>query len=188
MKILAFFLFAFCFVACRSAAAPVSVSNTPVSINDVPQRTNLPMPPTKPITDMNWTSLDGKRTQSLKDLRGKVVVLDFWATYCPPCLEEIPHLNELQTKYGADKLQIIGLHAGDEEDLRKVPEFADRLKIVYPIAEPENALTNFIFASDDVIPQTAVFDRDGKLISKFVGFDLKTKNDLDTAIERALNQ
>lgn len=190
MKVFRFLLlpFAFClFSSCRPAAAPVSVSNKPVSINDVQQRTNLPMPPSKPLPEMSWTSLDGK-TQTLKDLKGKVVVLDFWATYCPPCLEEIPHLNQLQTKYGAENLQIVGLHAGDAEDLAKVPDFAERLKIIYPIASPEEALTNFIFAADDLIPQTAVFDRDGKLVRKFVGFDLKTKNDLDKIVEQIINQ
>lgn len=190
MKFFYFSLVVFYFslvAACRPAAAPLSISNRPVSINDVPQRTNQPLPPSKPLPEMTWTSLDGK-TQTLKDLRGSVVVLDFWATFCPPCLDEIPHLNELQTKYGAEKLQIVGLHAGDDEDLLKVPAFAERLKIIYPLATPEDALTRFVFASEDIIPQTFVFDRDGILVRKFVGFDLKTKNDLDKAVEQAVNQ
>lgn len=190
MKVFCFLLFTFCFsvaLSCRPAAAPLSVSNKPVSINDVPH-TNLPLPPSKPLTEMNWTSFDGSKTEKLKDLRGKVVVLDFWATNCPPCIEEIPHLNSLQTKYGAENLQIVGLHVGDDEDRLKVPEFAARLKINYPLAAPEDALNRFIFAGNNAIPQTAVFDRDGKLVSKFVGFDLKTKNDLDKAVEQAVNQ
>ena len=137
---------------------------------------------------MSWTSFEGK-AQTLEDLRGKVVVLDFWATNCPPCVAEIPHLNDLQTKYGLENLQIVGLHAGDDEDRAKVPEFAERLKIIYPLAVPEDALTRFIFATDDSIPQTAVFDRDGKLVRKFVGYgDLKTKNDLDKTVEQTINQ
>lgn len=186
MKFLVFCASVLLASACRPAAAPVSISNAPVSINDVPQRTNAP---SKPLPEMNWTSLDGKMTtQALRDLRGKVVVLDFWATYCQPCLEEIPHLNELQNTYGADKLQIVGLHAGGAEDRAKVAQFVERLKIVYPIAAPEDALLDFIFADDDAIPQTAVFDRDGKLVHKFVGFGLKTKNDLDKTIEASVNQ
>ena len=129
---------------------------------------------------------DGKE-QKLKDLQGKVVVLDFWATFCPPCLEEIPHLNELQTKYGAENLQIIGLHAGDDEDLAKVPEFVKKLNIIYPIATPEDALLRFVFAAQDEIPQTAVFDRSGNLVEKFVGFDMTVKNRLDKAVENLVN-
>src|SRR5262245_41045758 len=88
--------------SCRPAAAPVSISNTPVSINDVKQ----PGVPTKPIPQMTWTTLSGE-PQKIKDLEGKVVILDFWATYCEPCKREIPHLNELQAQYGTEKLQVI---------------------------------------------------------------------------------
>ena len=179
-----YFLFA---LACRPSAPPVSISNKPVSINDVAQQTNLPMPPSKPFPEMSWTSFDGK-PQKLGELKGKVVVLDFWATNCPPCIEEIPHLNELQTRHGAENLQIVGLHVGDDEDRALVPDFAKRLKIIYPLAAPESELTRFIFATETAIPQTAVFDRDGKLVRKFVGYDLKTKNDLDKTIEEALKR
>ncbi len=182
MKSFYFLLFTFYFLlalACRPAAAPVSVSNKPISINDVPQP--------KPLAEMRWTDFNGK-PQVLGELKGKVVVLDFWATYCPPCLEEIPHLNELQAKYGAENLQIVGLHVGDEEDRLRVPDFSERLKINYPLALPEDELMRFVFAERDDIPQTAVFDRDSKLLRKFVGFDLKTKYDLDKTIEQAVNR
>ncbi|HXG84698.1 MAG TPA: TlpA disulfide reductase family protein [Pyrinomonadaceae bacterium] len=178
--------FAFLLVGCRPSAPPVSISNKPISARGAPQ-TNLPMPPSKPLGEMTWNNFDGK-TQKLADFKGKAVVLDFWATYCPPCLDEIPHLNELQAKYGAENLQIVGLHAGDEEDLAKVPAFAERLKINYILASPEDELLRFIFADKSEIPQTAVFNRDGKLIRKFVGFDLKIKNDLDKAVEEAMKQ
>ena len=177
-------IFAFSLVGCRPAAAPVSISNKPISDVSTPP-TNLPLPPSKPLGEMTWNTLDGQ-TQKLSEFKGKAVILDFWATYCPPCLEEIPHLNGLQTKYGAENLQIVGLHAGDDEDLAKVPAFAERLKINYILAAPESELLRFIFADRDEIPQTAVFNRDGKLIRKFVGFDLKIKNDLDKAVEEAL--
>ena len=188
MRYFYFLLFTFYFLlslACRPAAAPVSVSNKPVSVNSIPQ-TNVPLPPSKPLGEMSWTTLDGKE-QKLRDLQGKVVVLDFWATYCPPCLEEIPHLNELQTKYGAENVQIIGLNVGGEDDRPKISAFAERLKINYVLATPEDALMQFVFATQDEIPQTAVFDRSGKLIQKFVGYDLTVKNRLDKTVEESAN-
>ena len=187
MRLLYFLLFTFyfCFAtACRPAAAPVSVGNKPVSINNIPQ-TNLPLPPSKPLGEMSWTTLDGKE-QKLKDFQGKVVVLDFWATFCPPCLEEIPHLNGLQTKYGAENLNIVGLNVGGDDDRPKIAEFAEKLKVNYTLAIPEDALMQFIFAINNDIPQTAVFDRNGKLIEKFVGYDLTVKNRLDKAVEQAI--
>ncbi|HEY0658590.1 MAG TPA: TlpA disulfide reductase family protein [Pyrinomonadaceae bacterium] len=178
--------------ACRPSAAPVSIGNKPISINNVPQ-TNVPMPPAKPLGEMTWTIFDGKTNidaneRKLKDLQGKVVILDFWATYCPPCLEEIPHLKELQSKYGRENLEIVGLHVGGEDDRPQVPTFVERLKIDYTLATPEDALTNFIFAARNDIPQTAVFDRSGKLVEKFIGFDSTIKNRLDEIIEQTIKQ
>ncbi|HEX2640579.1 MAG TPA: TlpA disulfide reductase family protein, partial [Pyrinomonadaceae bacterium] len=85
---------------CRPAASPVAISNRPVSVNGVPL-SDAPSQPLKPVAEMSWTGFEGN-VEKIKDLHGKVVILDFWATYCPPCIEEIPHLMELQSKYGAD--------------------------------------------------------------------------------------
>ena len=194
MKIFAFCLFTFYFLlisGCRPSAAPVSIGNKPISINDVPQ-TNAPMPPAKPLGEMTWTIFDGNTNvdadeQKLKELEGKVVILDFWATYCPPCLEEIPHLKELQKKYGKENLEIIGLHVGGEDDRPQVPTFAERLQIDYTLATPEDALNAALLGNNSAIPQTFVFNREGKLVEKFVGFDAAVKNGLDMAIMKSLN-
>ena len=187
MKYFYFLLFTFhflLFTACRPAAAPVSVSNRPISINNIPQ-TNLPLPPSKNIENLGWTLFDG-RAQKLSEFKGKVLVLDFWATYCEPCIREIPHLVELQNKY-AD-LKVIGLHVGGDEDKPKVPAFVERLKINYVLAYPEDELSYVLLGNDNSIPQTIVFDRDGKLIKRFVGFDEIIKAELDEAVEQAAKQ
>lgn len=169
---------------CKPSAAPKSISNQPISINDVKQA-NAPTAPSKPLTEMSWKQFDGKQ-QQLKELQGKVVILDFWATNCPPCIEEIPHLNELKAKYGED-LHIVGMHVGDEEDRKLVPEFSERLKISYPLADPEEALTKFIFATRSDIPQTAIFDRKGTMIKKIIGFSPEIKKELDATVEQAIS-
>ena len=167
------------------AAPPVAVGNKPVSVNDQPMR-DAPTRPLKPVGEMNWTTFEGT-VQKLKDFPGKVVILDFWATYCPPCIEEIPHLMELKARYG-DDLVLIGLHVGGEEDRPKVPEFVEKLKINYPLATPEDALTSFIFGQESAIPQTAIFDRGGKLVKKIVGFSPEIKKELDQTIEQTVAQ
>lgn len=170
---------------CRPSAAPVSVGDKPISINDR-RTTNLPMPPSKPFAEMSWTSSDD-RVQKMSDLIGKAVILDFWATYCEPCKREIPHLNSLIAKYGAENLHIVGLNVGGEEDRPKIPAFVASTKIDYGIAFPEDALTSFIFSERSDIPQTAIFDRKGKLIRKIVGFSPAIQIELDAAVEQALS-
>ena len=114
------------------------------------------------------------------------MILDFWATYCPPCIEEIPHLRALKAQYG-DDLEVVGLHVGGEEDRPKVPEFVERLSIDYPLAVPEDALTAFVFGQDSAIPQTAIFDREGRLVKKITGFNDEIRVQLDEAVEQAVN-
>ena len=104
----------------------------------------------------------------------------------PPCKEEIPHLNSLLAKYGSENLQIVGLNVGGDEDRGAIPKFTATTKIDYPIAFPEDELSRFIFTESDVIPQTAVFDRKGKLITKIAGFSPAIQKDLDAAVEQAL--
>jgi len=165
------------FAGCRPAAAPVSISNRPASINDVKQP--------KPLEEMSWTSFDGQG-EKLGDLRGKVVILDFWATYCPPCIEEIPHLKELQAKYGPEKLRVIGLHVGGDDDKPNIPDFVAKLNITYSLAYPDDALTSFVFGNDSRIPQTAVFDKNGRMLRKIVGFDDAIKLELDDIVSKAV--
>jgi thiol-disulfide isomerase/thioredoxin len=172
--------------ACRPAAAPVSVSNAPVSINDRRTANAASAPPSKPFTEMSWTSAD-ERVQKLGDHNGKVVVLDFWATYCEPCKRMIPHLNSLVASYGRDRIHVVGLNVGGEEDRLKIPAFTATTKIDYEIAYPEDALTSYIFAERSDIPQTAVFDKEGKLVRKIVGFSDAIQKELDEAIARAVN-
>ncbi len=173
------------FSSACSSARPVSVGNKPVSVNDVPQdgQTGNAI---KPLAEMSWTDFDGN-VHKLKDLKGKVVILDFWATYCEPCIREIPHLIELQNKYGADRLVVVGLHVGGEEDQPKIPEFVQKLNITYGLAYPEDALTSYVFARQSAIPQTAVFDRDGRLVKKITGFSDAIKLELDDVVEKTVN-
>lgn len=170
---------------CRPAAAPISISDAPVDRQRMP-RTSVPAGPPKPVEELSWKIFDGEE-EKIGDLKGKVIVLDFWATYCPPCIEEIPHLRSLQAKYGERGFQVVGLHVGGEEDRPRVPAFKDRLEIDYPLATPEDALVYQLLGDDSRIPQTLVFDRSGKLVEHLVSYDPEIKRQLDAAVEKAVN-
>lgn len=181
----AVFFLAALLISCTPAAAPVAIGNKPVSVNGV-KTSEAREGTTVVLGEMSWTGLDGGGVTKIKDLKGKAVILDFWATNCPPCIEEIPHLIELKTRYG-DDLVLVGLHVGDDEDRAQVPAFVEKLKINYPLGDPDTALTDFIFQTNSAIPQTAVLDRNGVMLRKIVGFNAEIRSQLDSAVERAVN-
>lgn len=148
------------------------------------------MPPSETAAGTNaragaWTTLDGRRA-GLEDFRGQVVVLDFYATYCPPCLEEVPHLVKLQKQYGPQGFRVVGLNVGGAEDQAKVPDFVKRFQIGYDLANPDEETVDFFLAGNSSIPQTFVFDRQGQLVEHFVGYDRAVATRLERAIEAAL--
>lgn len=149
-------------------------------------RTSVPAGPPKPTEKLAWENFDGG-SKNIGDFRGKVLVLDFWATYCPPCIDEIPHLRELQGKYEKRGFQVVGLHVGGDEDRPNVPAFKDRLSIDYPLATPEDALVYQLLGEDSRIPQTLIFDRTGKLVKQLVSYGPEIKKELDQAVEKAVN-
>lgn len=170
------------FSACDSADD--FKNKTPMS-NRMPP-TIRPLPPLPgEIANLGWTLTDGRK-QKISDFKGKAVVLDFWATYCPPCVEAIPHLVALQNEKQAQGFEVIGLHVGGDDDKKLVPNFVSKYSIQYILATPDPALMSFYLGDDDRIPQTLVFDRQGRLVQKFVGFNSQIKADLDKAIEQAL--
>ena len=172
--------------ACMSESERRVREQTPVG-NKMP-RSAKPMPPMPSNVDqknLGWRLLDGRR-ETVADYKGKAVILDFWATYCPPCIEGIPHFNELKKRHEAEGLQVIGLNVGGDADRPKIAGFVEQLQISYKLGYPETSLTDFYFQGDTAIPQTLVFDRKGQLIEKFVGFDPQIKADLDAAVLRAL--
>ena len=128
------------------------------------------------------------RTVRLSDYRGKVVLINFWATWCPPCRAEMPDLVRLQREHGNEGLQIIGVTYPPETKSR-VRRFAKSLKVNYPIILGTSEIKTR-FSSDETLPLTVVIDRNGKVSDIISGillreeFDEKIKPLLSTGKER----
>jgi len=163
-----------------------NTNKTPV-ISNPPTGTTYPMPPTRTasLANMGWELSDGKRAV-FSEYKGKVLILDFYATWCVPCRDSVPHLIGLQKKYDDQGVQVIGLNVGGPEDEQLVPAFAKEFGIQYPLARPDDDLVSLLFGGQDAIPQTFVFDRQGQLVQRFVGFGSDTGIYLDSAVETAL--
>src|SRR3954470_304855 len=136
--------------------------------------------------NLDFTMKDANgRNVSLSEYRGKVIVLDFWATWCGPCKVEIPHFIEFQDKYGKDGLQIVGISLDDPLD--KLAPYAREMKMNYTVLQG--------LGHDDVqdafgpilgIPITHMISRDGKICATHAG--LTGKNVFEREIQALLHE
>ena len=123
------------------------------------------------------TDLDGK-TVSFADLRGKVVLVNFWATWCPPCRAEIPDLVALQDKY-RDTLVVIGISEDEDATPAQVKAFGVERKVNYPIVMKTPELAK-IFKGVSALPTTFVIDPEGKIRQRHVGMLRAQTTELET--------
>ena len=139
----------------------------------------------RPAGPGSWTT-DNRQRAALSDYKGKVVVLDFYATWCEPCRAETPRLVQLQSSYGAQGLQIIGLNVGGDEDREEVPGFAKEFGVTYPLGFPDDELVDRYLTDNQDIPQAFVFSRNGDLVKRFVGYNSTSGAELEDVIKEAL--
>lgn len=129
-----------------------------------------------PAPDIAVNTLDGERLQ-LSQLRGRRVILDFWATWCPPCVKEIPHFIQLINETSRDDLVIVGISDEDEATLR---EFVGKQGVNYPVGGAASELVS-PYAAITAIPTTFFIDREG-----VIQFVLEGYHDLGELRTRAL--
>ncbi|MBN8247999.1 MAG: redoxin domain-containing protein [Verrucomicrobia bacterium] len=128
-----------------------------------------------PAPDIEVTTVDGRKIR-LSELKGRRVLLDFWATWCPPCVKEIPHFAALYREVPRDQLEIVGISSEDAETVRK---FASKEQVPYPLGSAESPGPPY----DEVksLPTTFVVDRNGILQKVLVGY-----HDLELLREQAV--
>jgi len=132
--------------------------------------------------DFTLESLDGK-SMRLSDLRGKAVLLNFWATWCGPCKIETPWLVELQNQYGQNGLQVVGVEMGDDSK-EEITKFMKDMGVNYPVLIGKEAVGE-AYGGVPALPETFFIGRDGKIVDKIIG--LKGKGEIEDSIKKALD-
>jgi peroxiredoxin len=128
--------------------------------------------------DFTLTDLQGKNW-ALRDLRGKVVLVNFWATWCPPCRKEMPDLDALYQKFKDQGLVILAI---SDEDATKVKPFLAERPVTYPILLDPGRKVNDVFHIDG-IPKSFVYDREGKLVAQSI--DMRTRKQFLEMLSKA---
>ena len=125
-----------------------------------------------PAPNFMLEDISGK-SLSLNDIKGKVVIVDFWATWCGPCLQSIPELVDLQDKYKAKGLVVVGISVDDDKVSKgELVAFKEKMRINYQILRANNKVYEDYFGrtSGFSIPTLLVIDREGKVRDRLVGF------------------
>ncbi|HYM76982.1 MAG TPA: TlpA disulfide reductase family protein [Candidatus Dormibacteraeota bacterium] len=135
-----------------------------------------------PAPNFTLETLDGKNL-SLSDLKGKAVLVNFWATWCGPCKIETPWLVELQNQYGAQGLQVVGV-AMDDSGKDEIARFAKDMGMNYPVLIGKEAVGDE-YGGIPALPESFFVGRDGKIVDKIVG--LRDRSDIEDSIKRALS-
>ncbi len=189
-KAAACLLLAVAFGACTSGEREATTNSAGGNTKTAPVTAGKPPAQLPPgIADSVIQSLDGESFR-LADYKGKVVVLDLWATWCGPCRLEIPHLVAIGNEYGGRGVEVVGLSTENPQQAAEaVRNFARDFKIDYKLGWANPQVAQLIGFGGGVIPQTLVIGRDGTVVMHHAGFSpCKTPQMLRDAVEKALAQ
>ncbi len=124
-------------------------------------------PTGRPVPDLTLITLQGDTLQ-LGALRGNILLIDFWATWCPPCRAEMPFFNDLYQKYRDQGVLVIGINIDEREST--VRRFIEKLGITYPVVMGTSRREGRAFGGIVGLPTTFVVDAEGRIRARAVGF------------------
>jgi thiol-disulfide isomerase/thioredoxin len=134
--------------------------------------------------DFTLKALDG-RVVTLSQLKGKVVLLDFWATWCAPCRESIPHLIQLYKDHKERGFELVGMNV-DRGDMEVVRRYVQSMDIPYPIVNtPEEVVRAYQVTG---IPVTLLIDKQGKIQERITGFNPTIAKHLDNQVTNLISE
>jgi peroxiredoxin len=143
-------------IACRAFSLRIVAS---VAFLVVAASASSAIAPTTPAPDFSLHAMTGPNMR-LRDQRGRVVMVNFWATWCAPCRQEMPHLNRLYQKYRSSGFVLLGVNV--DEDASKAADVAAKLGITFPVLLDADKSVSKLYDLS-TMPSTVLIDRDGKV-------------------------
>lgn len=151
--------------AAPTARAPLDTAALRTALPDLAAQATLPLP--RPAPDFALPTLDGD-TLRMADLEGKLVLVNFWATWCPPCIAEIPDLNALYEALGDDGLVVLGV-SEDQEGAEVVAPFAAEHAMTYPVVLDSEGTLAQAYGGVFGLPTTFLVSQEGEVVNRFAG-------------------
>jgi peroxiredoxin len=161
-------LFALVFLACKG---PTSASGQHAT------------PP-----DFELSALDGSAQRLSEHLGKDVVLIDFWATYCEPCLASMPHLDELYRKNKARGFVVLGVSIDGADSLGAVRREVQQLGISFPILLDSDTRVVALYNPKTTAPYSVLIDRSGRIVQKFEGYASGGSDELDHSVAAAVSR
>lgn len=169
-----------------SEGDPKASNSTSTKSGDAPVKSDFP-PIAAAVANSDLKNLDGT-TFKVADKKGKVVLLNMWATWCGPCRAEMPALVRMQDEH-RDSLEIIGLNT-DDETVADINEFAADLKLNYTLVWADTAMQAALLKISNFggIPQSFLIDRDGNLRGVFRGANPADIKKMEELVSKVVNE
>lgn len=148
-------------------------------VNEPAKKGDYPLAPSE-LMQAELKKPDGS-TFKLADLKGKILIVNVWATWCGPCRQEMPHLESLSNEFKEKGLEVIGLNVDSDDSPEMIKEFGTDVGVNFDLVQGDSKLFKQFYAisKKDAIPQTFLIDREGKLLGVFVGAGSSLKKLID---------
>ena len=175
---------------CSSPPTGNSPSVNSVASNSEPQKKNSEFPPiAEKVAQAQMKNLDGT-TSKVADMKGKVLLLNMWATWCGPCRGEMPALVKMQDEHREKGFEIIGLNTDDGDTKEMIDKFASEMKLNYKLvwAPTEMQAALLKISNFGGIPQSFIVDRDGKLRGVFRGGGANEVKKMEELVAQIVNE
>jgi peroxiredoxin len=170
---------------CSPRPIPNSAAEPRASEPDSPEptRSSGPRPP-----DFELATLDGGSLRLSDHLGGKVVLIDFWATYCDPCIAAMPHLDELYRKHKADGFLVLAVSIDGPDSLAQVRTLVQKTRVTFPILLDVESTVVARYNPRTSAPFSVLIGRDGRVLKKQEGYTTGSARALEADIQSALAQ